>query len=688
MPDSQYPFLGPPDRPGDLGTLGDYRIVRLLGEGGMGYVFRGEDDRLGRAVAVKVMKPAIAAKPQAKQRFFREGRAAAAVKSDFVVIIHQVGEAGGVPYLVMEHLEGRPLDAWLRDRGDKAPAPVVVRVARDALAGLVAAHARGLVHRDIKPSNLWAEAPSGRFKLLDFGLTRSVDGADQLTDSGALVGTPAYMAPEQVNNADVDGRADLFSLGVVMYRMLTGASPFDQGSTFSTIYAVLNTHPPPLLGVPSQLAVFVMRLLCKSPAGRPATAATALSELDALATRLKLDAADAVVSSWASSSRIAAVPEPAPRPSPTRQTPPPEAVTATMPGRAARPRPAPSSGAVAEPAWRAYTRRRSVLAAVGLLIVLFGAGLGLLLGGGTRAGGDSGPEGTVGGPDVPIVATVGERPPPLSGHNAPDEVRASQAAWAAYLNVPVTEVVDLGDEKTLELVLIPPGTFWMGSPDSEAGRDRNELQHEVTLSRPFYLGKFEVTQDQFEAVMGFNPSYHQAGRHRAYEGKDTTRYPVDGIELDEAEKFAAAVSRKVGRGREYRLPTEAEWEYAAREGIYSKVKSVMYGQRDYPLYLGLLNPVDTFAPNSFGLMRCTGMLRKYATTASATFAQRRSPIRSGRRHVRTEFSKAVRGTRRPRQAARRPGAVITATHGRGAWASGWPGRCRSTNQPAHHPPCV
>jgi tRNA A-37 threonylcarbamoyl transferase component Bud32 len=196
---TKYPFLSPPEAPDELGRFDGYRILGLLGEGGMGYVFRGEEVALHLEVALKVMRPEIAAKPLAVERFIREGRAAASLKSDHVITIYQVGEANGVPFLAMEFLDGLSVDAWLKLQKKPIPLSRVLRITRDTLRGLAVAHEKGLVHRDIKPANLWIEKATSRVKVLDFGLTRSEDKSDQVTAEGLIMGTPAYMAPEQAS---------------------------------------------------------------------------------------------------------------------------------------------------------------------------------------------------------------------------------------------------------------------------------------------------------------------------------------------------------------------------------------------------------------------------------------------------------------------------------------------------------
>jgi hypothetical protein len=270
-------FLAPAQGPGELGRLGDFRVLRVLGRGGMGVVFEAEDTRLGRRVAVKAMLPKVAADPLAKQRFLREAKAAAAVEHDHVVPIHHIEEANGVPYIVMPFLKGESLDDRLKRVGT-LPIADAVRIGREVAEGLAAAHAQGLVHRDIKPGNLWVEAPRDRVKILDFGLARPAEkgpGTD-LTHTGAIVGTPAYMSPEQGRGQAVDFRTDLFSLGGVLYRACTGRTPFQGKDPASILMALAADTPadPRALNpkVPGPLALLILQLLKKDPALRPASA--------------------------------------------------------------------------------------------------------------------------------------------------------------------------------------------------------------------------------------------------------------------------------------------------------------------------------------------------------------------------------------------------------------------------------
>lgn len=267
--------------------IGNYRILKPLGRGGMGMVYLALDLHLERQVALKVMLPEVGAHPEARQRFLREARAAAKLRNDHIVTIHQVSEVKGVPYLAMELLEGQPLEEGLQ-AGQPLPLPEILRIGREIAKGLEAAHAQGIIHRDIKPGNIWLDQAHGnRVKILDFGLARSVKKDIHLTQSGAIVGTPAYMAPEQARGSrDIDSRADLFSLGCVLYHLCVGAIPFKGETTMEVLLANATNQPVPPRDlndqVPPALSDLILRLLAKDPADRPPTARSVIQELQAM----------------------------------------------------------------------------------------------------------------------------------------------------------------------------------------------------------------------------------------------------------------------------------------------------------------------------------------------------------------------------------------------------------------------
>lgn len=288
---STLAYRGPLPKAAPLERLGQYRIIKPLGRGGMGVVYLAEDTQLHRKAALKVMRADYAADPEAMTRFLREAQAAARLKHDHIVTIYQVGEERGIPFLAMEFLAGKSLEEWLRpDR--RATIVEALLISRQIARGLTAAHTAGLIHRDIKPANLWLEAPRGRVKVLDFGLARHTSGEHPaLTQDGTVVGTPAFMAPEQARGDMVDHRCDLFSLGCVMYRMITGRLPFQGTTTFAVLSAIAAETPTSPIRIrdeiPHRLSELVDQLLAKKPEQRPASAQAVLDELTEIERQVK-----------------------------------------------------------------------------------------------------------------------------------------------------------------------------------------------------------------------------------------------------------------------------------------------------------------------------------------------------------------------------------------------------------------
>lgn len=279
-------FLQPAMHSDEIGRLGHYRILEVLGRGGMGIVFLAVDPKLGRRVALKVMLPRIAGLPAARDRFLREARAAASLTNDHIVTVYQVDECNGVPFLAMELLQGESLEDALRE-GRRFNISETIRIARDIARGLADAHEKGLVHRDIKPGNLWLEqTPDGatRIRILDFGLARAEVEDINITEFGTIVGTPAFMAPEQARaDRPIDGKADLFSLGCVLYVLCTGEIPFKAETTVGVLMALaLNTPVAPNQRnetVPAELSRLTMQLLEKDPVMRPESARDVVERL-------------------------------------------------------------------------------------------------------------------------------------------------------------------------------------------------------------------------------------------------------------------------------------------------------------------------------------------------------------------------------------------------------------------------
>lgn len=263
-------FLTPSDELGNLGLLDGYEIREVLGRGGFGVVLKAFDPALHRFVAIKVLAANLATSGAAKRRFAREAQAAAAVMHEHVVAIHAVHEGGPVPYIVMQFIDGPSLQDRL-DRDGPLEADEVARIGMQTAAGLMAAHAQGLVHRDIKPANILLENGVERVRITDFGLARAVDDAST-TQSGIIAGTPQYMSPEQARGEPIDHRADLFSLGSVMYAACTGRSPFRAETTLAVLRRICDESPRPILEInpriPAWLAEIIDVLLDKRPENR------------------------------------------------------------------------------------------------------------------------------------------------------------------------------------------------------------------------------------------------------------------------------------------------------------------------------------------------------------------------------------------------------------------------------------
>jgi eukaryotic-like serine/threonine-protein kinase len=264
-------------RPMQPGTqLGRYTIQAFIGRGGMGAVYRATDPSLGRDVALKVLPPELAIDAERIERFRREARALAALNHPNIVTIYSVEQDGDTNFLTMELVSGRSLDTVIDGRG--LPIERVTQVGAAVAGALAAAHEKGIVHRDLKPANIIV-SESGATKVLDFGLSkiRDADTVDASltkldTQVGIIVGTPAYMSPEQISGQHVDQRTDIFSLGVILYELVTGVRPFDGRSMVEMASAVLNHTPAPAstlrATVPDDLAKVIARCLEKTAAAR------------------------------------------------------------------------------------------------------------------------------------------------------------------------------------------------------------------------------------------------------------------------------------------------------------------------------------------------------------------------------------------------------------------------------------
>jgi WD40 repeat protein/tRNA A-37 threonylcarbamoyl transferase component Bud32 len=266
--------LIPSDEPGSLGRLDRYEILEVHGRGSTGIVFRARDSKLQRIVAIKVLAPRLASSKAARKRFVREAQAAAAIRDDHVIGIHEVNDEGPLPYLVMDYIAGMTLDDRIH-QGEQPELKEILRIALQTASGLAAAHAQGLVHRDIKPANILLENGVQRVKITDFGLALTETEAG-VADRKQLAGTPLYMSPEQSRGEPTDHRTDMFSLGSLLYTLCTGRPPFEADSTVELLRRVCEDIPQAIRelnpAIPEWLCEIIARLHAKKAVERIASA--------------------------------------------------------------------------------------------------------------------------------------------------------------------------------------------------------------------------------------------------------------------------------------------------------------------------------------------------------------------------------------------------------------------------------
>jgi len=269
-----------------MATIGKYEIIEELGRGGMGVVYKAYDPVMEREVAIKVVSDVMMSKPEMKDRFLREARTAGKLSHENITIVHDVGEEGGKPFIVMEYLGGDDLGHLIESRHSltlQQKLDYAIQICR----GLAFLHSQGVIHRDVKPANI--RVVSGKIKIMDFGIARSA--TSELTKSGAIIGTPFYMSPEQIRGQKVDKRSDMFSFGVLLYELLSGEKPFTGQEPTTVMYKIVHEDPPwsggTMISGRTPLHELMVRLLAKNPADRFSDLAEAAEELEKIRTSLK-----------------------------------------------------------------------------------------------------------------------------------------------------------------------------------------------------------------------------------------------------------------------------------------------------------------------------------------------------------------------------------------------------------------
>jgi len=571
--------------------VGHYKLLTPLGAGGMGHVFQAVDTRLNRMVAIKLLSQR-SAPPGAVERFRREAKASLELQHENIVRTFELGQHGSTPYLVMEYVQGTNLRDVIRVQ-KRLSVEVTARIGHQVSLALEHARLHGIIHRDIKPANILL-GRDGNAKLADLGLAKFFgqrsDAQTELTKTGFFMGTVDYCAPEQAEDAKrADTSSDIYSLGCTLYHCLTGQPPFADGTEVQKIVAHREREPDRIEtlnpDVPEGLANLIHQdMLAKRPMDRFPTPADAANAFLRWIPGAQVEDPYSIIQSLVEEELSAeALPRPdrtVARASDTAAGPP---RTLQELAKRKKSRSSPMSyaddgsftlfGGIRLPAnhplwlW-------GVIAGAALLVGLLLSGFFVGLWSPSEEMERSVATGPIEPPDmesdvaerrvetdmeesqsVPLPAEP-SAPPPLA--NAPfDESQAKQykETWADHLGVPVEITNSIG----MKFVLIPPGQFMMGSPESEEGaRDCEHPQHQVRINRPFFLGVTEVTQGQWEAVMGTRP---WSGKGYVKEGSD---YAAPYVSWDDAQSFCERLSEK--ERVTCRLPTEAEWEYACRAG--------------------------------------------------------------------------------------------------------------------------
>lgn len=511
-------------------TIGQYRVEQEIGRGGMATVYRATQLSLGRPVALKVLAHNLTSDPGLVERFHHEAVIASHLSHPNIVQVYDTGKDAGSYYIAMEFIDGPTLAQVIKAKG-ALEIPHAVAVALSAAEALALAHARGVVHRDIKPANIM-QTMAGRVVVMDFGIARAAL-MSSLTVTGTTIGTPAYMSPEQAMGRKADARTDLYALGVVLYQALIGRVPFEADTPVATLLQHAHQPPPDMRQIrpeiPIWLDLVVRCCLAKDPNSRYQRADDLCADLREGTRSGRAPVAEAL---------------------------------ARAPGFAQATVPTVFSGADKVPG--AAGRRKAIGLIMALIAVLAIGILGAIAFIVFPLMGSQANYVKAGGGDKSSTATVPSARG-NSGEQGQGEVTSSSQdgtvpakatpgeANVAPLVLGSDFVEDLGDGSRLAMVYIPGGNFRMGSPASEKeiGTDEGP-QHFVTVG-PFWSGKYEVTQAQWQAVMGDNPS--------KFLGDDR---PVERISWNNAEEFCRRLSSQTGR--DYRLPTEAQWEYACRAG--------------------------------------------------------------------------------------------------------------------------
>lgn len=521
--------------------IGPYRVLRKLGEGGMGLVVEAVQEELGRPVALKLLKPELARDREFVDRFLREARSGSSISHPNVITIYDAGHDGEQLYMACQLVRGGDLSQLLFGRPDGVLTEhKALSILIDCCKGLQALHQAGLVHRDIKPGNIFL-GDKGEVYIGDLGLARhaGADGSDRMTMTGTAVGTPAYMSPEHIQGiSDLDIRTDVYALGATLFRCVTGREPFPGDTLFVVTHKILTeplTDPRRLnTSLSAATAAIIKKAMAKAREERYAEPRDLQADLERARDGRPL--LGAFIERAASLQVVNDVSDLAPKVHPP-----------------ALKRGGGGGGGGLLSWWGAIPPGLRRLGLISLMVISSGIGVAKL-------------------PD--LLQSPG-------GGAAANDQDPAPPGWARetgkdqYGHYAILALPGAGE---LRLRWCPPGSFTMGSPPDEVGRTADEPQREVTITRGFWIAATEVTQAHLAHMLG---AAAPASRFlpQGSEPPTAAELPADSMTWDEAERFCKDLGRTM-KGLYARLPTEAEWEYACRAGSSAPFAPALVGQTE------------------------------------------------------------------------------------------------------------
>ena len=578
---------------GESLAFGKYIIQEKLGAGGMGQVYKAYHPEAAKLVAIKVILPQGKLDAESVKRFEREVKASEKLVHPNIIAVLDSGSSKGILFMVMELIEGKDLFELINEKGKLSVNKAVAYIIQAARA-LEHAHANGVIHRDVKPANLIADS-QGLLKIVDMGLAKIQAGENEdkismLTTNTAIMGSADFMSPEQtVSTKNVDNRTDIYSLGASFYFLLTAKVMYPQKATFSKL---ISHRQAPISSlkfmrpdVSQKLDDIYTKMVAKKVGDRYQSMKELILDLEALekesGTQDLLKQGAALNPFQVNGINFLDLDDNSIKPKKT-------------------------SGIFANKKIAMFCA--GLFVAVGLLFAMLFITKNTLVKN-----------------DLNNTDDVQEAflEPPFDNNQAQEE----QQSLAKTLGLAVETTVDLGRGVNLAMILIPQGKFIMGSPLSEPGHKDDELQHQVVFSRPYFIGKYEVTQEQWEAVMGDNPSQTKGAK-----------LPVTNISWNDCQNFISKLNAKTESN--YRLPTEAEWEFACRSGAksaYSVGDKITKNDANYENVKAGVKPVGSYKPNPFGLYDMHGNVWEFCSDWYGAYAAGKSidpmGVNNGRDHV-------------------------------------------------------